>query len=152
MRGIEKLHPDVRKKTEQLQRICKENNLNLQITETWRTKEEQDDLYYIGRDKNTGKVCEPEKIVTNCKYPKSAHCWGVAFDFCRNKIGSEYTNEDGFFNTVGQIGKNIGLFWGGDFKGFPDMPHFEDPVYMINNSTSILEKKWGTPEEFKKSW
>jgi len=145
MRGIEKLHPEVRKKAQTLQQLCKDKNLILLITETWRTKDEQDALYDKGRT-------APGSIVTNCKYPQSAHCWGVAFDFCRNIKGSEYTNEDGFFNIVGELGKSIGLFWGGDFKNFSDMPHFEDPSYMVNNSTATLEKKWTTPDEFKKSW
>jgi len=145
MRGIEKLHPKVREKAEKLNQLCKEKNLNVLITETWRSKDEQDTLYAKGRT-------APGSIVTNCMFPQSAHCWGVAFDFCRNVKGSEYINEDGFFNIVGQLGKSIGLFWGGDFKNFLDMPHFEDPEFMKNNSTNTLEKKWGTPETFKESW
>ncbi|MDR2578712.1 MAG: M15 family metallopeptidase [Chitinispirillales bacterium] len=145
MRGIERLHPEVQAMAQELQGLCRENGLPLLITETWRTKEEQDALYAKGRT-------VPGKIVTNCAYPYSAHCWGVAFDFCRNVRGKEYETADGFFQKVGHLGKEIGLFWGGDFKSFKDMPHFEHPLYMINNSVKTLVIKWGTPEAFKKSW
>ncbi|MDR3013397.1 MAG: M15 family metallopeptidase [Chitinispirillales bacterium] len=145
MRGIDKLHPEVREMAEELQRMCRENGLPLLITETWRTKEEQDALYAKGRT-------APGKVVTNCKYPYSAHCWGVAFDFCRNIRGREYETADGFFQKVGQLGKSIGLFWGGDFRSFKDMPHFEHPGYVVNNSIKTLAETWGTPEAFKKSW
>lgn len=145
MRGIERLHPKMREKAQQLQELCRKANLPLLITETWRTEEEQNELFAKGRT-------APGKIVTNAKYPQSAHCWGVAFDFCRNVRGSEYTNDDKFFNKVGELGKSIGLFWGGDFKNFLDMPHFEHPEFVINNSVNTLIKKWGTPNAFRETW
>ncbi|MDR0307976.1 MAG: M15 family metallopeptidase [Chitinispirillales bacterium] len=145
MRGVEKLHPEMRAKAEKLTALCRENGLPLLITETLRSEAEQTQLYEKGRS-------APGKIVTNCKYPQSAHCWGVAFDFCRNVKGKEYENCDGFFQKVGQLGKSIGLFWGGDFKSFKDMPHFEHPVYVVNNSVKTLIEKWGAPEVFMKTW
>jgi peptidoglycan L-alanyl-D-glutamate endopeptidase CwlK len=145
MRGLDKLHPEMRAKAERLQALCRDNRLPLLITETWRTEEEQDALYAKGRT-------APGKIVTNCQYPYSAHCWGVAFDFCRNVKGKEYDTSDGFFEKVGKLGKSIGLFWGGDFKSFKDMPHFEHPGYVVSNSVKTLVEKWGTPIAFKKSW
>jgi len=145
MRGLEKLHPDMRAKAQQLQELCRENGLPLLITETLRSKAEQDSLYAQGRT-------APGKVVTNCKYPQSPHCWGVAFDFCRNVKGREYETNDGFFEKVGELGKSTGLFWGGDFKSFKDRPHFEHPVYVVNNSVKTLVDKWGMPEAFMKSW
>jgi peptidoglycan L-alanyl-D-glutamate endopeptidase CwlK len=134
MRGLDKLHPLVRIKAEKLQEKCNELDLPVLITETWRTKEEQDALYAKGRTK-------PGNIVTNATYPNSPHCWGIAFDFCKNIKGQEFSDVE-FFKKVGAVGKSLGLFWGGDFKSFKDYPHFEDR--SIN--------KTGTPEEFKKSW
>jgi peptidoglycan L-alanyl-D-glutamate endopeptidase CwlK len=145
MRGLDKLHPEVRAKAERLSALCRDSGLPLLVTETWRTEEEQDALYAKGRT-------APGKVVTNCKYPYSAHCWGVAFDFCRNVKGREYDTSDDFFQRVGQLGKSIGLFWGGDFKSFKDMPHFEHPSYVVNNSVKTLVEKWGTPVAFKNSW
>ena len=115
------------------------------ITQTFRTKQEQDDIYAQGRTK-------PGSIVTNVKYPNSAHCWGVAFDFCRNVKGKEWDNSDKFFNKVGAIGKSLGLTWGGDWKGFVDLPHLEMSKYMPNSSTNALVSKYGTPDKFKETW
>lgn len=145
MRGLDKLHPEVRAKAERLQALCRENGLPLLITETWRSEEEQSALYAKGRT-------APGKVVTNCKYPYSPHCWGAAFDFCRNVRGREYETTDGFFEKVGRLGKSVGLFWGGDFKTFKDMPHFEDPAFVVNNSVRTLIEKWGMPNAFRDSW
>lgn len=145
MRGIELLHPDMRAKAEEFKALCAANNLPVLITETWRSEHDQTELYAKGRT-------TPGKIVTNCRYPQSPHCWGVAFDFCRNVKGQEYTNGDGFFQKVGKLGKSIGLFWGGDFKSFVDMPHLEHPFYVVNNSTKTLVSNWGNPENFKANW
>ena len=146
MRGIELLHPEAQEKARQLQALCDARGLKLLITETWRTTEEQDALYAQGRTR-------PGNIVTNCRGSEyqSPHQWGVAFDFCKNIRGQEYS-DTAFFNTVGALGKSIGLFWGGDFKSFTDRPHFEHPGYLPNNSTATLRSKWGSPERFKASW
>lgn len=29
------------------------------------------------------------------------------------------------YEQVGKLGKGLGLVWGGDWKGFVDLPHFE---------------------------
>ena len=144
-RGLSVLHPQVRAKARMLMELCLENGLPLLITETLRTKGEQDALYAQGRT-------APGNIVTNAQYPSSAHCWGVAFDFCRNVRGREFDNSDKFFDKVGALGKSIGLFWGGDFKSIKDLPHFEDTDFMVGNSTQTLISKWSNPTRFKASW
>ena len=151
MRGIDKLHPELQLCVEKFLAECTKQNLNVLITETLRTQEEQEALYAQGRTKSG-------KIVTNCRGYQSPHCWGVAFDFCRNVKGREYDNTDGFFNKVGEIAKTIfdgseyDLFWGGDFKTFVDKPHIEMIKYLPFNSTKQLIKDYGTPEEFMKTW
>lgn len=151
MRGIDKLHPELQVCVNKFLEECKKQGLDVCITETLRTHEEQEKLYAKGRT-------EPGKIVTNCRGYQSPHAWGVAFDFCRNKKGYEYDNTDGFFEGVGNIAKTIfdnteyDLFWGGDFKTFVDKPHIEMIKYLPNNSTKWLIEKYGTPEEFMKTW
>ena len=146
MRGIELLHPKARALAEKLQALCKTNGIPLLITETWRSAAEQDALYAQGRTK-------PGSIVTHCtgKDYQSPHQWGVAFDFCKNIKGQEYS-DTAFFNAVGSLGKSIGLFWGGDFKSFVDKPHFELLEFLPSNSTAALKSKYGTPEKFKATW
>jgi len=142
-RGIDKLHPAVRDKAERLERECKALNIPLLITETWRSKEEQDALYAKGRT-------VPGGVVTKAQYPNSMHCWGLAFDFCRNVRGLEYDDRDGFFALVGDIGRKIGLVWGGDWAAFKDKPHFEDR--SIAGALGDVVKRFGTPETFIESW
>lgn len=139
------LHPRLQEIVKEFEKRCKAAGLNVLVTETYRSKSEQDALYAQGRTK-------PGNIVTNAKYPLSPHCWGVAFDFCRNVRGREYDDSDGFFAKCGEIGKSLGLFWGGDFRSFVDKPHLELKKYLPNNSVKTLIKQYGTPDAFIKSW
>ena len=151
MRGIDKLHPELQVCVNKFLAECKKQGLNVLVTETLRTLEEQEELYAQGRTK-------PGNIVTNARGYQSPHAWGVSFDFCRNEKGREYDNSDGFFEFVGEIAKTIfdnteyDLFWGGDFKSFVDKPHIEMIKYLPNNSTKWLIDTYGTPEEFMKTW
>ena len=151
MRGIDKLHPELQVCVNKFLEECEKQGLNVLITETLRTLEEQEALYAQGRTK-------PGNIVTNARGYQSPHAWGVAFDFCRNEKGREYDNSDGFFEFVGEIAKTIfdnteyDLFWGGDFKSFVDKPHVEMIKYLPNNSTKWLIDTYKTPEEFMKTW
>lgn len=151
MRGIDKLHPEMQMACNKFLEECKKQGYNVLITETLRTQEEQEKLYAQGRT-------TPGSIVTNCRGYQSPHCWGVAFDFCRNVKGKEYDNTDGFFDHVGEIAKKVldnteyDLFWGGDFKKFVDKPHIEMKKYLPNNSTNWLIDNYGTPEEFMSTW
>ena len=151
MRGIDKLHPELQVCVNKFLAECKKQGLNVLVTETLRTLEEQEALYAQGRTK-------PGNIVTNARGYQSPHAWGVSFDFCRNEKGREYDNSDGFFEFVGEIAKTIfdgteyDLFWGGDFKSFVDKPHIEMIKYLPNNSTKWLIDTYGTPEKFMKTW
>lgn len=139
------LHPELLQIVQEFEKRCKAAGLNVLVTETYRTKAEQDALYAKGRT-------APGNIVTNCRYPNSPHCWGVAFDFCRNVRGREYDDSDGFFKKCGEIGKSLGLAWGGDFKSFVDKPHLELKKYLPNNSVKTLIKYYGTPDNWAKNW
>jgi len=141
MRDLNLLHPWVKKKAEELILLCKENGIDILITQTLRTKEEQDALYAQGRTK-------PGKKVTNAKYPQSLHCWGIAFDFVPVIGGKAIWNRIDLFDKVGALGKSIGLTWGGDFKSLKDRPHFEAP----NHNWRELTSKHGTPEKYISSW
>ena len=144
-RGIDKLHPDLIPICHEFVRRCKAAGLNVLVTETLRSKAEQDAIYAQGRTK-------PGKIISNAPWPKSPHCWGVAFDFCRNVKGREYDDSDGFFRKCGAIGKQLGLTWGGDWKNFQDKPHLEYTRFMPNSSSAWLIRTYGTPEKFFKTW
>lgn len=141
-RDITLLHPKVQAIIPKFLEECKRQGLIVKVTDTLRTKEEQDNLYAQGRTK-------PGKIVTWVSYPYSNHNWGMAFDICRNDGKGAYYDADGWFKKVGQVGKSFGLTWGGDWKDTPDKPHFELTEY---GSTTTLARKYGTPEKFKETW
>lgn len=49
---------------------------------------------------------------------------GLAFDFCKNVKGQEYSDLD-FFAKAGALGEQVGFEWGGRWKSFPDRPHLQ---------------------------
>ncbi|WP_250277976.1 M15 family metallopeptidase [[Clostridium] colinum] len=141
-RDITLLHPEVQAIIPKFLEECKKNGLIVGISQTFRTEKEQNDLYAQGRTK-------PGNIVTNAKYPYSNHNWGMAFDIYRNDGKGIYNDTDNWFAKVGSIAVKLGFEWGGNWKGFPDKPHIEFTKY---GNTTTLAKKYGTPENFKKTW
>jgi len=154
MRVLTALHPALQTKAKKLVELAKGKGLTIIISETVRTKTEQDALYAKGRT-------APGPIVTNCQYPFSPHNWGVAFDFA--VIGSNGsaawsattdTDKDGKvdWNEVAILGKSLGLEWGGDWQRFIDRPHFEMPEYFPGNKADFLIAKYSKPINFIASW
>lgn len=139
-RDINLLHPELQVKAKQLIQEAAKAGYEIIITQTLRTKAEQDELYAQGRTK-------PGNIVTQAKYPQSLHCWGVAFDIAV-VIGGKANWDTKHYDKIGPIGEALGLVWGGRWKNFPDRPHFELPGYSWSN----LVKQYGTPENFMKTW
>lgn len=154
MRNLNDLHPDLQVKISTLKKLVKkELGIEIGISECLRTVAEQDALYAKGRTK-------PGSIVTNCKGStySSMHMWGIAFDFyiISDVDGDGNTSDDAFnnatklFNKVGDIGKRIGLEWGGDWKSIVDLPHFQLPNW--GSTTKTLKSKYGTPNKFFITW
>ena len=66
---------------------------------------------------------------------------GLAFDICKNVSGHAYDDAD-FFARCGQIGKQVGFSWGGDWRSFPDRPHFQWDANGRYSSSMILAGKY----------
>ncbi len=116
-RKIEDLQPVLQRGATELITRCKNNGLDVLITQTLRDIEYQNQLYAQGRTK-------PGSIVTNARGGESYHNYGLAFDICKNVKGHEY-DDVAFFKKVGEIWTEMGGMWGGNFDGFVDTPHFE---------------------------
>jgi predicted chitinase len=151
--GLGELHPTVREKAEKLLALCEENGMSVKVHETIRTVARQDELYAEGRNAKDEKV---GKTVTNAqgKEYASYHQWGLAFDIIRADPKAPYNNSDRFFDKLGELGKQLGLKWGGEFKNKDgeivyDGPHFEDRTL---GTITKLKKDWATPEKFIESW
>jgi len=142
MKDLNRLHPWMKTQAETLKVRSKlELGIDIIITQTLRTKTEQDELWAQGRT-------TPGVKVTNAKYPQSMHCWGLAFDFVPVIGGKAIWNKPDLFKKIGALGKSMGLTWGGDFKSLKDMPHFEAP----NHDWKELQAKYGTPEKYIATW
>lgn len=127
---LDGLHPQVKKVANQLIADAKAKGIKIVIYEGYRSWDEQDELYKIGRQIRTS-----EKPVTNARGGESFHNFGLAFDFAliepiTNDISWDIkrdANKNGKSDwfEVAEIGKRLGLSWGGDWKQIKDYPHFE---------------------------
>lgn len=101
--------------------IVKNNKVNVIITCTYRTCEEQNTLYAQGRTTKGKKV-------TNAKCGQSMHNKypSLAFDIAFLKLDKTLDwSEENFYDFASIIKKiEPKIEWGGDWK-FKDMPHFQ---------------------------
>lgn len=119
------LKPKVKRLMYKFLAECKKQGIELIVTQGYRSKEEQDKLYAQGRTR-------PGSIVTNAKGGYSYHNHRVAFDVCF--LIDKHASYDGDWQKIGNIGKSLGLEWGGDWKGFLDRPHFQYTAgYNLND-------------------
>lgn len=122
------LHPIVRQAAERLIECSFNRGVPIIITQGLRTIAEQDALYAQGRTK-------PGQIVTNARGGYSNHNFGVAIDFALllpdGRSVSWDTLRDGDkdriadWQEVVEEAKKLGFEWGGDWRTFKDLPHFE---------------------------
>lgn len=133
---INKLHPSVRTEVTEIINECNEKltgRATVRIAQGLRTFAEQDALYAQGR--TTGKK---GAIVTNAKGGQSNHNYGFAVDIVMiidGKTASWDTVKDwdndkksDWMECV-EIFKAHGWAWGGDWKSFKDLPHFDKPGF-----------------------
>jgi peptidoglycan L-alanyl-D-glutamate endopeptidase CwlK len=84
----------------------------------------QDKLYAKGR---TEEPIGRRHIVTNAKGGQSFHNFGLAFDIVILGDGGKanWDTNDPAWKRAGEIGKSVGLEWGGDWTRLKDLPHFQ---------------------------
>lgn len=132
--NIATLHPQVRPLARALIQKAAQRGIKAVITSGTRTYAEQNDLYEQGRSK-------PGKVVTNARGGQSNHNFGIAFDITLFD-GASPVWESPKYKTVGQIGKSLGLNWGGDWASIKDEPHFElHPEWAKDLSESAMLSK-----------
>lgn len=127
------LHPIVCAKAEAFLELCSVGQTPVLVYFTYRSIEEQDELYRQGRRGVPG-----ERIVTNAKGGESAHNFRAAFDCIPLVDGQPWWEprqgqKEQWEETWAKIGKcaeKVGLDWYGDPWGahLPwDVGHFEEP-------------------------
>lgn len=121
-RKIEDLHERVQPMAREFIEKCSAAGTDVLITSTYRDHASQAALYAQGRT-------APGSIVTNAKAGQSFHNWRVAFDVVPLRAGKPVWSTSGsdgeLWKRVGAIGESCGLEWGGRWKGFIDLPHFQ---------------------------
>lgn len=125
LKKLEGLHPKLQKFFQELIKI---SPYDFSITQGVRTAEEQNKLYQQGRT-------APGKIVTNCdgyklksNHQVKSDGLGYAGDIAvlvNNKITWEEKYYKEVANSARELMKKYNIEWGGDWKSFKDLPHFE---------------------------
>ncbi|WP_459129829.1 M15 family metallopeptidase [Guggenheimella bovis] len=112
--SLDELTPHTKAKALEFLERCREEGLDVVITETYRSDERQRVLYAKGRTTEGS-------IVTYTLH--SNHTSRRAFDICKG--GDDPYGDDAFFEQCARIGKEVGLDCGFYWKGFQDRPHYE---------------------------
>lgn len=99
-------------------RIKFSSSASIKVISGTRTPEEQNALYAKGRT-------AAGSIVTNARALYSNHNFGIAFDIGVFGPDGHYYEEHSAYDIAGEVGKSLGLSWGGDWDSFQDKPHFE---------------------------
>ena len=112
-RDMEILYPPMRTAVELMVGQAEKQGLRVAVFETFRSAERQTQLYAQGHT----------LLKTN-----GMHHFGVAADIVFLDGDGHFTwpdKNDPRWQTLGHCGRLFGLFWGGDWKGFRDCPHFQ---------------------------
>lgn len=135
------LHPVVEEKKHALIEQAEEIGIQVVITDTVRTMEEQAALYAQGRT-------EEGNIVTYAEAGESYHNYGLAIDYALEDAdgnliwdieydGNENGEPDWF--EVADIAKELGFEWGSDWERFQDYPHLQ---MTFGLSVNQLQRGW----------
>jgi len=143
------MHPKVREEVRRMyESICQAltGRAVCRFTHTLRTFEEQNALFAQGRT-------APGKRVTNARGGASFHNYGLAFDICLIVDGktASWDMKSDFdqdrksdWMEVVAIAKAQGWEWGGDWKKFPDAPHFQKTFGYTTKELMGLRKQGAT--------
>lgn len=127
---LQYLRADVKVNCEKFLALCKEAGLNVKVTQTVRDDAYQ--KYLVSKGYASKSATRPTFHSVKA---------GLAFDICKNVKGHEYDDAT-FFALCGQIGKQVGFSWGGDWKKFPDRPHFQWDNHLKWTGSMILAGKY----------
>ncbi len=139
------VHPKIRAKAiEFIVRCQNELGKTFRVSSSLRTIKEQNELYAQGRTQAqlnakglNGVTAKPEKLqVTKVIGGYSYHNYGLAIDVVEIKSGKAIWNQTDWKPIVA-IAKQLGFKWGGDWKSFKDLPHFQ--ITFGKTASQLLE-------------
>ncbi len=99
------------------------HDVTVEVISGLRSMKEQADLYALGRSR-------PGKIVTKAPPGSSWHNFGLAIDLGLFKNGkyldaSNPRLADSLYAILGNLAKEHKVEWAGNWKSFPENPHFQ---------------------------
>lgn len=109
-RSLDDLLSPAKRRAEKFVASCAEQGLDILIYCTYRSPEEQNELYAQGRTK-------PGRIVTNARGGDSFHNHRCAFDFVPLVAGKPAWNDSSLYAKAGNIAESVGLEWSGRWSG-----------------------------------
>lgn len=149
-RSIAHLHPRFLPQVEEFLNRCERAGYEILLTCTYRSSQEQDELYALGRTKLTDEKGHRLRIVTHAKGGQSRHNFvtpdgqpaSLAIDFVPVRYGKlawgttgngidEDPSDDQkddleLWQRLGALGEMCGMEWGGRWrKGRRDYPHLQ---------------------------
>lgn len=130
-RVIAKLLPEVAPYARALVQRAAAVGITIKLISGLRSYEEQAALYAQGRT-------APGNKVTNARAGHSNHNFGIAFDIGVFE-GSRYLGDSPKYRAVGVLGVELGLEWGGNWRSFKDLPHYQlRPSWAIGMTESKM--------------
>ena len=131
-RDIDDLRADVAANCRSLIALAEREGLHALVTETVRDSEYQKML--------AKKGYAAAGAVTPSFHADHA---GLAFDICKNEKDHAY-DDPAFFARMGELGKK-GFTWGGDWRSFPDRPHFQWDAGGTYTSAMVRARHYPPP-------
>ena len=133
-RKLSDLHPKVASMACDWLKECRDLNLDILVTCTLRTNEEQERLYAQGRT-------APGRIVTYARAGSSYHNYGLALDFVPLIEGKPTWKTTGrdleLWTLAGELAEEHGFEWAGRWTRFKEFPHIQ---FTFGLSISDLKK------------
>jgi peptidoglycan L-alanyl-D-glutamate endopeptidase CwlK len=121
---VDELHPKVREDFRSFINEAEEAlDITIRVTQGRRTFAEQEEIYSRGRTKFVDEHGNKLGIVTKAKPGQSFHQYDLAIDVVPIVNGKLDWNFS-YWKLSAHAG-NHGIEWGGTWKGFKDMPHFQ---------------------------
>jgi hypothetical protein len=124
LRGV---HPKLVEIVTGIIRAMHERGYTMTVTDGVRTVAQQQALYAKGRTAPGGIVTNADGIVKKSNHQPHSDGLGHAVDMCFVVNGQPSWDASLPWSLYGQIAKNEGCVWGGDWHSISDRPHIELP-------------------------
>lgn len=132
-RRIEDLTPIMQSRVNRWLVLAKDAGLSPLITCTYRTVDEQAQLYKIGRTiQGDGPTAARPlgRIITNARAGESAHNYRMALDFVPLVFGKpQWSDKHPHWQTLGELAERANLEWAGRWTRFRETAHLQMPEW-----------------------